>query len=136
MKRENRANESGVLGDLHIHPSATGGWVGVVYIKCVQQTETEPFASIEDVERTAAERFGTGLRRFVWSQDSAMILSESRTLSTGAVELALTSADDDANVSAYLAKHGGGVGVDEHGRIVRRDAQGKTIVIAENDGDS
>jgi hypothetical protein len=136
LKRENRANESGVLGDLHIHPVATGGWVGVVYIKGIQQTETDPFASIEEVERSAAERFGTGLRRFVWSQDSAMILSESRTLSMEAVELALTSGDDDANFSSYLAKHGGGVGVDEHGRIVRRDAQGKTIVIAENDGDS
>jgi hypothetical protein len=136
LKQEDRAHQSEGRGDLHIHPVATQGWVGVVYIKGIKQMETEPFASIEEVERTVAERSGIGLRRFVWSQDSAMILSETRTVDTEALQLALTSEDDDASFVSYLAEHGSGVGVDDDGRVVRRDAQGKTIVIAENDGES
>lgn len=62
--------------ELHMHPFGADQWLGVVYIDGIKRAQTEPMSSMDAVKRHAAERFGEGLKPLVWSQDSAMILSE------------------------------------------------------------
>ena len=63
-------------GELHLHPFGADQWFGVVYIDRIERSRIEPMSSMDAVKRHAAERFGEGLKPLVWSQDSAIILSE------------------------------------------------------------
>lgn len=62
--------------ELHLHPFGADQWFGVVYIDGIKCGQTEPMSTMDAVKRHATKRFGEGLKALVWSQDSAMILSE------------------------------------------------------------
>lgn len=76
MKKEPDASDSAKARELHLHSVGGYAWMGIVYIGGAKQVEIEPMASIEAVERKAAERFGDGLKPIVWAQDDGTILSE------------------------------------------------------------
>lgn len=67
--------------------------------------------------------------------DAATLTEEDLAFFEEAMAFANPTAEDDAAFAAYLRSHGGGVGVDDAGRIVKRSAQGMTTVLAESVGD-
>lgn len=62
--------------ELHLHPTGADQWIGVVYVDGRKLGETQPTPSMNAAKRSAAERFGNGLKPIIWSQDAGMILSE------------------------------------------------------------